>query len=332
MATVLGECAVCLLRGAPLRAGRAPLRNTTRRRLGVRPVGAMHRVALCLAAAVSLTALLVAPAVGRRVDLKVNMGGNAVSGGFVSEIEAIDLTDSSFSKMRDHSGKLTGPYAEVLKTQRFSRDEDLFLHFPIDDGLYTVTLLFAETWDGACESGKRIFDVYLGSKTFGVQKVLGNFDIFRHAKGCHVALQRKFPHIITKDGLTLVLRPIRQNPQIGGIIISGHSYSDTLMTSLPLAPASPSDRPDFNAMRAMLQVPPVEPSMLYDPAANPKFKVKDAPAAWAAGWAAGCLAARRGDCPPERPLGTNLQWAAVVRAMATPLVAAALGVPLVVAV
>lgn len=238
----------------------------------------MHRVALCLAAAVSLTALLVAPAVGRRVDLKVNMGGNAVSGGFVSEIEAIDLTDSSFSKMRDHSGKLTGPYAEVLKTQRFSRDEDLFLHFPIDDGLYTVTLLFAETWDGACESGKRIFDVYLGSKTFGVQKVLGNFDIFRHAKGCHVALQRKFPHIITKDGLTLVLRPIRQNPQIGGIIISGHSYSDTLMTSLPLAPASPSDRPDFNAMRAMLQVPPVEPSMLYDPAANPKFKVKDAPA------------------------------------------------------
>jgi len=252
------------------------LRSVAHRWMGVRRAGAMSRVALCLAAAVSLAALLMAPTDGRRVDLKVNMGGGAVSGGFVSEIEAIDLTDTSFAKMRDHSGKLTGPYAEVLQTQRFSREEDLFLHFPVDDGVYTVTLLFAETWDGACESGKRVFDVFLGSKTFGVQKVLGNFDIFRNAKGCHVALKRSFPHIITKDGLTVVLRPIRQNPQIGGIIISGHSYSDTLMNSLPLAPALPNDRPDFSSMRAMLQVPPVDPALLYDPATNPKFNVKGA--------------------------------------------------------
>ena len=270
------EPSAWLLDGSTVRISSILVRSVAHRWMGVRRAGAMSRVALCVAAAVSLAALLTAPADGRRVDLKVNMGGGPVSGGFVSEIEAIDLTDTSFAKMRDHSGKLTGPYAEVLQTQRFSREEDLFLHFPVDDGVYTVTLLFAETWDGACESGKRVFDVFLGSKTFGVQKVLGNFDIYRHAKGCHVALKRSFPHIITKDGLTVVLRPIRQNPQIGGIIISGHSYSDTLMNSLPLAPALPNDRPDFNSMRAMLQVPPVDPALLYDPATNPKFNVKGA--------------------------------------------------------
>lgn len=102
--------------------------------------------------------VLLHSACGHRVELKINLGGEAVDG-FVSEQEVLDI-DESMPKMRFHGQiKGSGSDLNVFKTQRFARGEDLVLNFPVADGVYTVTLLFAETWNGAYSSGKRVFDV-----------------------------------------------------------------------------------------------------------------------------------------------------------------------------
>lgn len=79
--------------------------------------------------------------------------------GFQAE-EAVLNVDEKFAKMRYH-GTIKGSGADlnVFKTQRFSRAEDLVLNFPVPDGVYSVTLMFSETWKGAYGSGNRVFDV-----------------------------------------------------------------------------------------------------------------------------------------------------------------------------
>lgn len=95
---------------------------------------------------------------GDRVELRINLGGEAVDG-FVAEQEVLDL-DETMAKTRFHGTiKGTGSDLNVFKTQRFARGEDLVLNIPVPDGVYTVTMLFAETWKGAFASGTRVFDV-----------------------------------------------------------------------------------------------------------------------------------------------------------------------------
>lgn len=110
-------------------------------------------IARCLYVVILLQACL-----ARKIHLKINLGGEAVDG-FMAEGEALDV-DESMPKMRYH-GTIGGggPDLNVFKTQRFSRNEDLVLNIPVPDGIYAVTLLFAETWQGAFEAGKRVFDV-----------------------------------------------------------------------------------------------------------------------------------------------------------------------------
>lgn len=90
--------------------------------------------------------------------MKINLGGESVDG-FAAEKEFLDLGDE-IPKMRFHGiVKGSGTDLNVFKTQRFARSEDLVLNIPVPDGVYTVSLLFAETWKGAFAAGKRVFDV-----------------------------------------------------------------------------------------------------------------------------------------------------------------------------
>lgn len=92
------------------------------------------------------------------IDWKINLGGDAV-GAFMGESEVLTFGDET-AKMRFH-GKIKGTSSDkdVFKTQRFAREKDLTINVPVPDGVYSVTLMFAETWNGAFGRGKRIFDV-----------------------------------------------------------------------------------------------------------------------------------------------------------------------------
>lgn len=113
----------------------------------------------------------------KKINLKINLGGNAVAG-FIAEEEVLNFNDE-FAKMRFH-GKIKGHAddAAIFKTQRFSRNEDLVINIPVPDGIYSVQMLFAETWDGAYGGGKRVFDVRLTRIVYGPLLLL--YSCFRY--------------------------------------------------------------------------------------------------------------------------------------------------------
>lgn len=113
--------------------------------------------------------------------------------------------------------------------------------------------------------------MYLGSKPNGVVRVIEAMDPFRSG-GPAGSVRRKFNDIATRGGLTLALRPIKQNPQIAGIIISGYSYGKSYMEDLPTVPAGPSEVEDFSLVNNMGPNLPQEANLIYDPSLNPKFR------------------------------------------------------------
>jgi len=91
---------------------------------------------------------------------------------------------------------------------------DLTLDVEIENGLYDVTLYFAET-SGALTEGDRVFDVSIE----GTQ-VLSEFDIYSEAGGQNIALSRTFSNIEVTDGvLTISTNTLADNSKISGIEI-----------------------------------------------------------------------------------------------------------------
>lgn len=113
----------------------------------------------------------------------------------------------------------------------------------------------------------------MGSKPNGIVKVCSEMDPFRSG-GPAGPVRRKFPGVVVQGGLTVALRPIKQNPQIAGVVIDGYSYSNALLEDLPTAPGAPGDQPDFSVLSRITAQPPADPSLLYDPSFNPKFKTE----------------------------------------------------------
>lgn len=229
------------------------------------------RSLLSLWAAATVLSVFVGISCGEKYELKVNLGGQHVNG-FVPETDIVQLEEGvPYTRYRGEMNAEPGDEdVEVFKTQRFSRNEDLFMHFPVPDGVYTITLLFAETFEGAFQAGGRVFDVYLGSKPNGIKKVISSLDIFSQVGGLK-PLRRKFKGVSSQDGVTLALRPIKQNPQIAGIIFEGHAYQKTFLDDLPTVPQDLGQPlPNFEAVaRTGPVVNPTE--QMYDPQLNPKF-------------------------------------------------------------
>lgn len=95
--------------------------------------------------------------------------------------------------------------------------------------------------------------------------------------GAAKPLRHKFSGIVTQGGLTIALRPIKQNPQIAGVIIEGFSYADTLLSEIPTVPASPMENADMSILDGVGPRVPDDPSLIYDPSTNPKFNSPGVP-------------------------------------------------------
>ncbi|KAI0559891.1 Malectin [Gracilaria domingensis] len=109
---------------------------------------------------------------------------------------------------------------EVFQSQRFSRGDDFTMRIPVPDGIYSVTLLFAETYQQACVPGGRVFDISLGTPVSGVTKVVDNFDVFQ-AAGCSSAFGQKFDRVPAKEGIVVHLTQKAQHPTLCGFIVEG---------------------------------------------------------------------------------------------------------------
>jgi hypothetical protein len=83
------------------------------------------------------------------------------------------------------------------------------------NGSYTVTLHFAETYDGIFDAGERLFDVTIEGKT-----VLKDFDPFKAAGGkSNTAISRSFEIKLSDGVVNIGFVMDIQNPMINGIEI-----------------------------------------------------------------------------------------------------------------
>lgn len=156
-------------------------------------------------------------AFAQKISLKVNLGGGPV-GDFLGEEQVLDMTGFSKNVARVPIQNTDQP--ELFQSQRFARSSDMTLRIPVPDGVYSVTLLFAETFRPACVPGARVFDISLGTPVSGVTKVVDKFDVFQ-AAGCTAAHGKRFDNVLSKEGIVVHLSQIAQHPSLAGLIVEG---------------------------------------------------------------------------------------------------------------
>jgi hypothetical protein len=174
-----------------------------------------HVISLLLLLAVGLR---VGTAIPHKVTLKVNLGGGPI-GDFLGEDQVYDLS-AEYPRQFSRVPVGNTPLAELFQTQRFAREDDLVLFIPVPDGVYTVTLLMAETYQPACRPGGRKFDIYLGTPVSGLTKVDDSFDLYSNA-GCNAAFARRFDSIISREGIIIRLGRKVQHPCLAGFVVEG---------------------------------------------------------------------------------------------------------------
>ena len=100
----------------------------------------------------------------------------------------------------------------IYENERYSMDA---YEFQVPKGKYTVTLHFAETYEGIYGEGERVFNVSINGKD-----VLKDFDPFKEAGEFNKPAVKKFKGIEPVDGkITIGFTYGVENPQINGIEI-----------------------------------------------------------------------------------------------------------------
>ncbi|WP_245911400.1 malectin domain-containing carbohydrate-binding protein [Neolewinella xylanilytica] len=133
------------------------------------------------------------------------------------------------------TGTNTTGYPDALfSTERYStvpNPDNMQWDFPVENGDYTVNLLFAEVWTGAQDAGTRVFDVLIEG-----DPVLEGFDQ-TVAYGWNVAGVETFSVTVTDGNLDIDFLLDAQNPNIKGIEIltaGGPPVNETPVVSTPV--------------------------------------------------------------------------------------------------
>lgn len=153
----------------------------------------------------------------RKIVLKVNLGGGPV-GDFLGEDQVLE-TEGLHKATTGHDIQNTDQ-KEIFQSQRFARGEDFVMRLPVPDGIYSVTLLFAETYEKACIPGGRVFDISLGTPISGVVTIFRDFDVFQ-AAGCKAAHGKRFNKVPSKEGIVVHLKKKVQHPSLAGFVVEG---------------------------------------------------------------------------------------------------------------
>ena len=101
-------------------------------------------------------------------------------------------------------------------------------------------------------------------------RVLENLDPYKSV-GEATPLRRKFKNVMSKDGITVALRPKKQNPQIAGIVIEGHAYPETHLKTFTTVENEGPVKSDMSILESIRPRLPEDISILYDPLDNPKY-------------------------------------------------------------
>lgn len=89
---------------------------------------------------------------------------------------------------------------------------------PMPPGVYTLKLLFAETYDGAWKAGGRVFDIAVGDSARGLVAIEPDVDIYAEAQlQENTALVKTFTNLVVNGTLLLRLYPRVESASLCGI-------------------------------------------------------------------------------------------------------------------
>ena len=150
--------------------------------------------------------------------LYVNAGIDDASYSYTDSSGRVWVSDVNYENgglVSSTSGAISvsGDYDEVIyQTERFMLSDSLAYTFSLINGVYNITLHFAEIY--FTSSGQRIFDIVIQGTTLSE-----NFDIY-DTVGHDTAITFTYDHIVVEDGiLTIQLSESVENPKISGIEI-----------------------------------------------------------------------------------------------------------------
>jgi hypothetical protein len=160
-----------------------------------------------------------APTTGAKFVVRVNCGGAEYKDKAGNTWAADqDFTAGKWGAVDGSTSDRTGQGVKgtdnptIYETERYSMES---YKFTVPAGTYTVTLHFAETYDGIGAAGDRVFDVSINGKA-----VLTGFDPFKEGNGANKAVVKTFKDIQPANGLiTIGFTPKVENPEINGIEI-----------------------------------------------------------------------------------------------------------------
>ncbi len=142
----------------------------------------------------------------------------------------------------------TGYPDALFSTERYStvpNPDNMQWDFPVENGTYTVNLLFAEIWTGAQTPGTRVFDVLVEE-----DPVLTNFDQ-TVAYGWNTAGVETFSVTVTGGNLDIDFLVNAQNPNLKGIEIIN---SGTLPANNPPVVSTPGGQFGIEGDNVTLQI------------------------------------------------------------------------------
>ncbi|MBP8304134.1 MAG: malectin [Phycisphaerae bacterium] len=121
--------------------------------------------------------------------------------------------DNGMTMDREGVGITGTEMPRIYETERYSMGS---YKFTVPNGLYTVRLHFAETYEGITAAGERVFSVSLGG-----QVVLKDLDPFKEV-GALKPVVKEYKGVAVQDGQLLIgFTPNIENPQICGIEVIG---------------------------------------------------------------------------------------------------------------
>lgn len=146
---------------------------------------------------------------GEQESIYINTGGPSVT------LEGINWLGDQYFTGSISTASRTEPIANtssdfIYQSERYG---EMTYNIPVMDGTYDLDLHFAEIWEGAQETGIRIFDVVVEGNLF-----LNNFDILDEV-GFRTATIRSTSVTVTDGFLTIDFNQEVQNPKISGIAV-----------------------------------------------------------------------------------------------------------------
>jgi len=114
-------------------------------------------------------------------------------------------------------------------------------------GEYSVTLFFADVYQGTQSVGDRVFDVAIEGV---IPKVFENLDIVAEAGGGYTALNRTVTTTVTDGSLTIELIRGEENPKFSAVVVrtaSESRYADSTGSPTPQPSSKPAPALEFPA-------------------------------------------------------------------------------------